>query len=280
MTINLTCPQCGCPYRIKEANRGRKGRCKRCGAVFVAETSDQPETTAGGSVVYRHQPRTVPFEFAHGDADTIEAVTSHIEAHLGAIAYVMHEIVSDLVHIDIHVVAPTKKRPWTTLVTSGMSDSPMNVPSGHEDARFAELMLALPREWSLKQDQLRDESIYWPIRLLKMLARLPHEYDTWLGIGHTVPNGDPPQPYAENTDFSCAILLPPVLCGEEFSALEVSPSKAINFYAVFPLFAEETNFKLSKGTEALYERLARHEVNELMDVNRRNVCRRGLFRWS
>ena len=40
---------------------------------------------------------------------------------------------------------------------------------------------------------------YWPYRMLKELARLPHEFDTFLWKGHTVPNGDPPQPYGPNT---------------------------------------------------------------------------------
>ena len=60
----------------------------------------------------------------------------------------------------------------------------------------AELMIALPAEWKLADSQLEDERWYWPIRNLKALARLPHEYETWLGFGHTVPNGDPPEPYA------------------------------------------------------------------------------------
>ena len=29
---------------------------------------------------------------------------------------------------------------------------------------------------------------FWPIQMLKFLARFPHEYKTWLGWGHTIPN--------------------------------------------------------------------------------------------
>jgi hypothetical protein len=56
----------------------------------------------------------------------------------------------------------------------------------------AELVMALPAEWPLEQSELEDESNYWPLGLLKMLARLPHEFETFVWFGHTIPNGDPP----------------------------------------------------------------------------------------
>lgn len=62
---------------------------------------------------------------------------------------VFHEIISDKVHIDIHVVAPSKKFPWYTLVTSGMSDVPMRAPEQYPDLAFAELFLCLPPDWKM-----------------------------------------------------------------------------------------------------------------------------------
>ena len=37
----------------------------------------------------------------------------------------------------------------------------------------AELAIALPADWKLDQESMKDEKWYWPIRLLKSLARLP-----------------------------------------------------------------------------------------------------------
>lgn len=37
-------------------------------------------------------------------------------------------MLSPYVHVDIHIVEPTDERPWTTLVTSGMSERPMHAP--------------------------------------------------------------------------------------------------------------------------------------------------------
>lgn len=42
----------------------------------------------------------------------------------GVLAFVWHELVSDLVHLDVHVAEPTPARPYYTVVTSGMSDRP------------------------------------------------------------------------------------------------------------------------------------------------------------
>ena len=75
---------------------------------------------------------------------SLEAISDHIERHIGKIAQVWHEILSDLVHVDVHEIAPTEDRPYWTLVTSGMSDRSMAAPDGYEEWAFAELMLCVP----------------------------------------------------------------------------------------------------------------------------------------
>lgn len=47
-------------------------------------------------------------------------------------------------------------------------------------------MLFLPENWPTSSDAFKDDKYYWPIKLLKQLARFPHEYNTWLGYGHTI----------------------------------------------------------------------------------------------
>jgi hypothetical protein len=129
----------------------------------------------------------------------------------------------------------------------------------------------------MEQEAFRDESHYWPLRLLKVLARLPHEYDTWLGHGHTIPNGDPAEPYADNTRFTGALVAVPVTTPQEFWTLEVTPEKTINFYAVVPLYPEEMDHKLQKGTDSLLDLFDKHQITECVDLDRRNVAKRGWF---
>jgi hypothetical protein len=243
--------------------------------------SDDAEYSESGVRIYRHEAKDKAFQIAEGDAEALEAIEDHIEKHAGKIETVMRELVSDLVHIDVHVVQPTAKRNFYTLITSGMSDLPMTVPDDGEEFRFAELLICLPASWDMPKvsDAMADEERWWPIRCLKYLARLPHKYDTWLGESYTVPNGDPPEPFAGNTRLCCSLLSAPLLFGDEFRSLKVSESKTINFYALPPIYKEEMEFKLKRGGEKLYERFEREGVNELLDINRRNVCHKrfGIF---
>ena len=61
----------------------------------------------------------------------------------------------------------------------------------------------MPPDWPMGQEAWQeDESSFWPVQWLKMMARMPHEYETWLWTGHTVPNQDPPRPYGRGTSSS------------------------------------------------------------------------------
>src|SRR5262245_31898962 len=142
---------------------------------------DQDEVSPSGHPIYRHRDPG-EFEPTAGDEETIRAVEGHIDAHLGGAPWVFHEIVSDKVHIDVHMVGPTEARPFHTLVTSGMSERPMTLPDGVEASAYAELCISLPADWDLRQEAFGDENVYWPVRWLKTLARLPHDYRTWLGF--------------------------------------------------------------------------------------------------
>jgi len=239
----------------------------------MSEATDYSES---GQPIYKYGPRERPFELAHGDAQTIEAVERHVRRHVGDPDSVYHELVSDLVHIDVHKVSPAPERNFITLVTSGMSDRPMIVPDGCDAPAFAELLICLPADWPLG-DVLNNESNYWPVRLMKLLARFPHEYDTWLGFGHTVPNGDPPRPYAGDTKLCAALIAPPVRFGDAFRTLTVSDDKVVEFYSVIPLYAEELEYKLSNGTEPLLDRFDEAGINELLDPKRPNTCRKKRF---
>lgn len=238
------------------------------------------DLSESGAPILRHDARLRPFEPAADNDASLAQITAHMEAHLGPVALVYHEIVSDLVHVDVHVLAPTAQRPYFTLVTSGMSDRPMSPASGAEECRYAELMLCLPPTWpiALQPGQVEtfdDETHFWPIRWLKLLARFPHEYDTWLWWGHSVPNGDPPEPFAANTRLSGVLLSTPVLAPPEFAALPVREDKTIHFFSVLPLYPEEMAYKLRHGAETLLDKLDRSGISELLEIDRKSVCRRS-----
>lgn len=275
MRISFDCEQCGTNYKVDAARAGQSAKCRHCGATIrVPVPPPPPEVSESGSPILRHVERTKPFEMVIGDSEHIEAIVEHIEKQVGEVTMVFHEIVSNLVHIDVHHVPPGPGRGFHTLVTTGMSDKPMTVPEGAEEFRFAELVLCLPSDWKLTREDFADEANYWPIRLMKELARLPHEYETWLGPGHSVPNGEPPQPYAQNTRFCCALIVPPFRFGKEFLRLETPDERVINFYSVWPLLPDETEFKLKHGYDELMDRLFARDVTDVVEITRRNTVRR------
>jgi hypothetical protein len=98
---------------------------------------------AAGRSRIRDRPHTLRHTDRSAEFELVTSVSRHLDAivsHIGKPETVLHELVSELVHVDIHVVVPTPKRNCYTLVTSGMSDRPMNVPAGLEELRFAELV--------------------------------------------------------------------------------------------------------------------------------------------
>ncbi|SEO83260.1 Suppressor of fused protein (SUFU) [Paenibacillus sp. OV219] len=102
------------------------------------------ELSPSGQPIYRHEARERSLVPAYGNDETIDRITEHVEKYIGPVQTVFHELASDLVHIDILIVAPTKERNFYTLITCGMSDEPMTVPAGAEAYRYAELMICLP----------------------------------------------------------------------------------------------------------------------------------------
>lgn len=241
-------------------------------------SDDGKLVSLSGAPIFRYTDGEKEWEAPHGE-ECIEEISDYIERHIGEIHMVFHELVSDTVHIDVHHVRPTRERPFHTLITSGMSDLPMTVPEGVDCTRHMELMITLPEYWQVDSESFKDEKWYWPIRVLKYLARFPHKYATWFGWGHTIPNGDPAEPYADNTALSGVIILPPIRVPEEFHSLAINGEKAIEFFSLIPLYTEEMELKLRKGSNSLLEKFDKHGITDVVSIDRRNVGKKrfGIF---
>ncbi|MEU4428930.1 suppressor of fused domain protein [Actinoplanes sp. NPDC024001] len=220
--------------------------------------------------ILRHQPVHDGFVPAEGlRPEAAEAIDRHIERHFGPVESVYHEMLSHLVAVHVHVIGPTAERPYRTLITTGMSERPMSVPAEAEVSPYAELMIALPPQWPVPGTYPSgDERADWPITLLKQLARLPHEYRTWLGHWHTIPNGDPATPYAPGVPFTGVIVTPMLMVPDEARTIRAADGTEINLLALVPLHPAEMAFKLRRGSDALTDALDRGGVTELVDPDR------------
>jgi len=94
-----------------------------------------------------------------------------------------------------------------------------------------------------------------------------------------MPNGDPPEPYAPNTTLCGVVLLPSVTVPEAFATLQIDAEKEVHFLSLVPLYREEMDLKLRKGTDALLERFDKQGVDDTIDPRRINTARKrfGFF---
>ena len=214
-------------------------------------------------------------EFSNPEVYTeeeMEAVEGHIEQYFGKVENVFHELVSPDIHVDICVVPPSEERDYCTLVTMGMGAHRMNVPEELAEYKLerAELAIALPADWKLDQESMKDERWYWPIRLLKGLARFPIECETWLGCGHTMDNEEP---FAGNTKLCASILIEPQNAEDGSEVCVLPGGEEVNFYQVIPLYEDELNYKLEHDADALLDKMA--GISFVVNPTRQDAIIRG-----
>ena len=204
--------------------------------------------------------------------EEMEAVEGHIQQYFGKVENVFHELVSPDIHVDICMVPPTEERDYCTLVTMGMGAHRMNVPEELVEYKLerAELAIALPADWKLDQESMKDEKWYWPIRLLKSLARLPINCDSWLGHGHTVENREP---FADNTKLCTATLIGPQDTEDGSEVCTLPGGEEVNFYQVIPLYEDELDYKLEHDVDALLDKMA--GISFVVNPTRQDAITRG-----
>ena len=204
--------------------------------------------------------------------EEMEAVEGHIQQYFGKVENVFHELVSPDIHVDICIVPPAEERDYYTLVTMGMGAHRMNVPEELAEYKLerAELAIALPADWKLDQESMKDEKWYWPIRLLKSLARLPINCDSWLGHGHTVENREA---FADNTKLCTATLIGPQNTEEGGEACTLPGGEEVNFYQVIPLYEDELDYKLEHDVDDLLNKM--RGISFVVNPTRQNAITRG-----
>ncbi len=198
-----------------------------------------------------------------------DAVEAHLERYFGPCNNVFHEIMSPDIHVDIYIMKPTPERNYYVLSTFGMGAHRMNVPEELADRKLerAEIIVTLPPDWKIGQE---GEEWYWPIRWLKILARLPIQEDGWLGWGHTIANPDD-APFADNTRLCGLILTEPQGFDEEAVCCPLPGGDEVNFYQMIPLHFEEMQFKIAHDAQTLLARFAPERL-KVVDIQRESVC--------
>lgn len=212
-----------------------------------------------------------------GDEALMEAIGAHFDAHVGEAETVMHEIISPLVHLDVHIIPPSADRDCVTLYTTGMAERPMAAPEAFGELRFAELMMQLPTAWRFDEPAVKHPRWWWPFEILTILGRYPHLESTWLGNGHTVPIQHPDAPHDKNQPFAAVLLLRPFGFDGVIERCVVDAARTVNIYSVLPIFSEELEVKLVRGSDALIDLFLKHGIAIPADPARRNVAKKRFW---
>ena len=123
-----------------------------------------------------------------------------------------------------------------------MSDMPMTTPRGSSFPRRVELILYCTEP---KPEY---------IQTLRFLAHFPHNQKTWVGTGHTIPNGNPPAPFWGSSVLDTILLMPTVVKRDQAlpEQLQIA-GDPVHLLWVVPLSTPECNLKLEKGVEAIFD---------------------------
>jgi hypothetical protein len=175
---------------------------------------------------------------------------------------VSHELLPLIPHIDVYTFKRIQgDREIYSLVTGGMSDLEMTLPRGADkDApKRVELIFycAEPREEY--------------ISVLRWAAHFPHDAKSWLGHGHTIPNGNPPEPLWGSKTLDSLFFLPPIVKKDQTLPSElILGGEPVHFLWLVPLTTAECDFKLANGFEAMLSLFQQNRHPHVFDSERKS----------
>lgn len=198
----------------------------------------------------------------------LEEREAHYERFFGPLDQrIFHSVDDKPVHIDVYQFAPTKHRPYWTLVTGGMSNERQGFrdDEGVRSARTEIIMYVR-------------EPQGWMFHDLKVLAEFPFVEDTFLHWWHTVPIGRPID--RKKSQLSAYFFLPPYFENPAFSELEIDGDK-VDFLWMQPISEAERAFAQAKGSEELEKVIRKANLSIVLDESRKSLIRQlpfGLFK--
>ena len=156
------------------------------------------------------------------------------------------------------------------LMTNNLSAYNMPVLEKYKGKEHNELYFCLPSYWDL--NDFSNENMNWVFTALFRLQKFVVEKNTWFGVGHTIPFSNPMKSISTNMKQSYFFLNNPIFLKNELTPLK-KENYSINFLAVVPIFEDEFDYKLGKGTFKFQRKLANQNVTELLDDFRSSVLK-------
>lgn len=185
-------------------------------------------------------------------SELMQAREAHYESHIGPIDQpVMHTKEARVPQIDVYQFPPTEERPYWTLITGGMGDARQPVLQDDQEGMHsrAEIMVYV------------HEPQQWMFDVLKNLAELPFQSETFLHWHHTVPNGQPMT--AGPSQLTSFFFLPPYFESEEFDTMKID-GDGVNILWLVPITEAEREFAVANGSQALEDLMVEQELDPVI----------------
>lgn len=158
--------------------------------------------------------------------------------------------------------------PVTVLMTATLSTYEMPVLEKWKGREFNEIYFCLPSYWDLKD--VDNPNFSWVYTWLFKLERFVREKNTWFGPGHSIPTANPEVPISETMKQEYFFFSDPILLKEELAPV-VDATKTIHFLAIIPIYGDELDYKMGKGTLKFIRKFIQRKNDEKIDDYRKSI---------
>lgn len=160
--------------------------------------------------------------------------------------------------------------PVTVLMTNGLSDYTMPVTDKWKGREHNELFFCLPTYWDMEDTE--NPNFSWVYEWIFRLETFVREKQTWFGPGHTIPCGNPPAQLSPTMKQEYLIFLDPLFLEEALEPMQIG-EKTVRFLSIVPIFGDELDYKMGKGTHKIIKKFIAKKIDERLDDYRPSVLK-------
>lgn len=158
--------------------------------------------------------------------------------------------------------------PVTVVMTATLSDYKMPVLDKWVGREFNELYFCLPTYWDFEAYSNPNSS--WIYTWIYKLERFVRDRNTWYGPGHTIPTANPEVPISDLMKQEYFIFLDPILLQKELAPVKIN-GNTTHFLSIVPIFGDELDYKMGKGTQKFVRKFIQRNNDEKLDDYRKSV---------
>lgn len=186
----------------------------------------------------------------------IEVLQDFISEHFGEIETIGHESKGDKLHIDLAYVVPTDNQPYYTICTIGAGAKRLKLPDEDRIEKqvpeYVEYVIHLPPSWNCLEEGFDKEENWWPIRMLKEIARMSLDFKDFYPWVNVVVGWNTELP---EVNVRGALFDWPLPDMENMTLCNLPTGASVAFIQIIPITKEEYNSCGEEDDDDRYERL-------------------------